>query len=865
MNLTIARKVLGTSFALALTAGASFAHAAAPAAGTVIGNQATASYSDGGGNNYSATSGVVSSTVQQVASLTLTASQTKSAAQGQFVYFAHTLTNKGNGVDTFALTTADLAGSATIATPVIYRDNNANGVVDVGDTAITSIQLAAGASAALIVQTQVTAGTDGQTDSLTLTAKSNFDAFKSDTNTDTVTVTTGAVINVLKGITTTNGAPGSETTYTLTYQNNGNAPATNLVIGDVIPSGLSYVMGSARVSGSQTLTDDNAAETNTAGVTYQFASGRVSATIASVPVGGSGVIQFKVTVNPGVAAGVLNNTAYYCLSDALCNLNNVANGQGTPTNTVPYTVNQATSVVVNGSMNDATNGTLEPLVKPSANQGSTVVFENYVHNTGNGADNFNVTIASNTFPAGTAFQLFKSDGATPLLDTNSDGIPDTGSLAGKPSAAVNGGVYKVVLKAILPPGASGNGPYYATLLATSVTGDNTSADNSDDMINELTTINANTVDLTNGPGLGVGAGTDTVITSKAVAPGSAATFVLGVTGGIVSDTYSLTAWGNFAANQPVNSLFSVEFYADASNGNCSTLGPRVSDTGNIAAGATAYFCGVVTSNAASPAGTTAQVYFRVRSNSTGTSDIKRDEVTVNAANAISLNPDNAMQAFPGGNVVYTHTLANNGNATEIITLSKTDTNGLSSVIYVDNGNGTFGPEDLAYSSAITLLQNGSVKIFVTVAVPSNTVVGTSSVTTITATAQSGAPADTATDTTSVVGGFISLVKTGMNDVLCNGTLTGNASQVRPGECLEYTIVASNIGSYKATNVVINDTVPAFTSYSAMPAPASCTVSSGMATCTAGLIGGAVSTTQVDLEPGQTVTLKFTVKVDPLAP
>jgi len=862
MKKTIAQHVLRASFAFALTAGSVMAHAAAPAAGTVIGNQATASYSDGGGNTFSATSGLVSSTVQQVASLTLTSTQTKSAAQGQFVYFAHTLTNKGNGLDTFNLTTLENVGTATLAAPVIYRDNNANGVVDVGDTAITSIQLAAGDSAALIVQTQVTAGSNAQSDSIDLTAKSAFDTSKLATNVDTVTVTTGAVINVLKGISVTNGGPGTETTYTLTYQNNGNATAMNLVLSDVIPSGFTYVPGSARVSGSQVLTDDNAAETNTAGVTYQFVSGRVSATVANVPVGGSGTIQFKVTVNPGIAAGLLNNTAYYCLdTGGLCNANTVGNGQGTPTNTVPFTVNQSASVVLNGSAGSAVDGTNEPLVIASANQASTVVFEDYVHNTGNGTDKFNISVvAGNTFPAGTGFQIFKSDGATPLLDTNNDGIIDTGDLP-------VGGSYKVVLKAVLPPSASGNGPYAVTLRATSVAGDATPADNSNDMINRLTTIIANTVDLTNGGTLGAGAGTDTVITSKAVAPGTAATFILHVKGGTIADTYSLTAWGNFAANAPVNSNFSVAFYEDASAGSCSALGARVTDTGNISPGATSYYCGVVTSAAATPAGSVAKVYFRVLSNSTGTSDIKLDEVTVNAANAISLNPDNAQQAFPGGNVIYTHTLANNGNTAETITLTKTDTNGLSSVIYVDAsgaGEGTFGPEDLAYAGPISLLQNGSVKIFVTVAVPSNTVIGTSSVTTVTATAASG-PVDSATDTTSVVGGFISLTKTGKNDVLCNGTLTGNASQVKPDECIEYTIVASNIGSYKATDVVINDVVPAFTTYSTAPAAATCSGSVGVASCSASVSNGAVSTTRVDLEPGQTVTLKFTVHVDPLAP
>jgi uncharacterized repeat protein (TIGR01451 family) len=111
------------------------------------------------------------------------------------------------------------------------------------------------------------------------------------------------------------------------------------------------------------------------------------------------------------------------------------------------------------------------------------------------------------------------------------------------------------------------------------------------------------------------------------------------------------------------------------------------------------------------------------------------------------------------------------------------------------------------------------------------------------------------------------VKTGKNDVACDGTLTAEAANVKPSECLEYTVVATNNGSYAAENVVINDVVPAFTDYftdANVPA-VSCAGSVGVAACTATVAAGAVSTSAVTLQPGQTVTLKFTVKVEGLAP
>lgn len=80
--------------------------AAPPPANSVIGNQASATYNDAAGNSRSATSNLVTTTVQQVFSHTLVADVTKYVAPGSTVYFPFTLTNTGNGVDTYTLSRA---------------------------------------------------------------------------------------------------------------------------------------------------------------------------------------------------------------------------------------------------------------------------------------------------------------------------------------------------------------------------------------------------------------------------------------------------------------------------------------------------------------------------------------------------------------------------------------------------------------------------------------------------------------------------------------------------------------------------------------------------------------------------------------
>src|SRR5476651_1963682 len=72
-------------------------------AGTPIGNQASATYTDGSAIVRTATSNVVITNVQQVGGVTLTAPSAKTASPGAQVVYSHTITNTGNGTDSFTL------------------------------------------------------------------------------------------------------------------------------------------------------------------------------------------------------------------------------------------------------------------------------------------------------------------------------------------------------------------------------------------------------------------------------------------------------------------------------------------------------------------------------------------------------------------------------------------------------------------------------------------------------------------------------------------------------------------------------------------------------------------------------------------
>ena len=107
-----AMRRFATSITLAViwTAGLTAGALAAPPAGTPIGNQASASYLDASATPRTATSNLVTTIVQQVASFTLAADGARTAAPGGQAVFPHTLTNTGNGTDDYSLALTNQVG-----------------------------------------------------------------------------------------------------------------------------------------------------------------------------------------------------------------------------------------------------------------------------------------------------------------------------------------------------------------------------------------------------------------------------------------------------------------------------------------------------------------------------------------------------------------------------------------------------------------------------------------------------------------------------------------------------------------------------------------------------------------------------------
>ncbi len=384
----ILRQLAWTCMTLMLAA-AALPSLAAPAAGTVIRATAYVSYTVpavaatpglGGlptpaSNVTNQPSNTVEVVITQVAAFTLTSSQSRFSPVGTTVYFFHTLTNTGNGPDTFDLGTAASA-SPWVAALALYRDTSpADGVPDSSVPITSTGTLAAGESFTFVAATSIPpTAAAGQNSSFEVRAAGNaaaataggYTAAAQQLNTDTVRLTASAVLAPVGKMFSVNDGPSPSTapvTVTVTYTNNTAVAATNVRITDSIgvvssspivfnTTGMRYVPGSARWSscggGATALTDSNADgfECGPVGTRINFevvyplapatAEARIEALIESVPAHTSGLLTFQVNVEGNLPAGAASTT-----NAARLNYFDGAATQSIATNQAKYTVTAA--------------------------------------------------------------------------------------------------------------------------------------------------------------------------------------------------------------------------------------------------------------------------------------------------------------------------------------------------------------------------------------------------------------------------------------------------------------------------------------------------------------------------------------------
>jgi len=453
------RRIFSILLVLAVLQGfVSGAWAAGTPAGTTISNQAYVDYKDANGNAMPRVfSNTVTVTVSQVAAVSTTPeTMANSAVAGTNIAYPVTITNDGNGTDTFAL-----EATTNLGTVILYKDDNGDGIWQPTETTVVTSTgaLVADQFFKAIAVVAVPAGAaNGTTITTTFTATSAFNGTVKDTSTFTTTVQT-AVLAVSKSSVdpaanttlVTTAKPGDVITFMMTVANTG-APAYDLIYRDVIPANTTYVAGSMKAGAStsynsapNTLTDANDGYEFTAGtppttaqVGAYFDSGNNRVVLNKTQHPPQGNFYFQVRVNNNVPAGTV-------ISNSLTVEYALVAGSATR-----YTATSNTATVSAANLPAVL---LDPDRTGTANPGDSRVYAFTAYNNGNDTDTINLTYTST---AGWAWTFWNdtdgngipgTNGDTVLTDTNGDGKIDTGVLTAL-------GSKQILAVATVPAGAA---------------------------------------------------------------------------------------------------------------------------------------------------------------------------------------------------------------------------------------------------------------------------------------------------------------------------------------------------------------------------------------------------------------------------
>lgn len=927
--------------------------------GTLILNQASATYVDTNGVVQDVTSNQVETLIRQVGGLDLVSGQAKPGFPNGQVFFPHVLTNTGNGSDTYELCVGNEVGAFSFGEISVFADEDEDGLPDSSteisdedfDGCLDIVPLSAGENFSFVVVAEtpdITAA--NQTNQFTIEAISDFDLSLSVTNVDEVTLIDGPLIEVVKMLSEYSGYAGSSGyRVTLEYRNVGSEAATNLMISDILPTlandgstgdlslGMVYTPDTAVwQQGTALDLQDNLIDTLTEGddVNPQVGGGTVTASaiycaydvacdasgfgdidfdqnqitiqVDTVPVGSIGSISFDFSVDGGYEDdAVLTNSASFEYQDEA----SLVDFGSYVSNSVNFVITDEVefpAVVANNSDSDISVGVVDSVstgnvvVIPVVAQTEVILFSNFIWNDAPaGTDTFDITIDSindregnpltNAFPIDTSFTLLKGDGQTPLLDTNGNGIPDTGPVA-------SGEYVEVVLRAQMPLdifGNNGGAGWSVTKIATSGA-DSTLANAVTDNLQSVATA---TVDLTNDATgtLGAGAGPEvSPLTTLIIAPGGSDVFQLWIENtSDRPDAYLL----DYSDQNPfvTGSLpadWSISLNEDGGSFDCSTLSATTQSSAFVVLAAEKkLFCATVSiGNLAVSSPSPTEIYFRVRSDSTGALDIKTDAVSIPSQPALGIETDMTGQMEPGGTITYPHIITNTGNENlECVNVALSDTRaaeGWTSVAYLDaDADGALTGADVLLTDQ-NLAIGADLRILINIFAPTTEPLSVLNATDVEAQgyADDGLVGcsgtlltDSVEDATTTTNTDMVINKNQALDADCDGIADGVAANtdpaapfalasftVLPQQCVVYRLVAQNQGVSILYNAEIRDVVPGFTTY--VGSAESC-IASDADVCTFnsppadGSSRGLINVTSAQLLPGGTVTVFFGIRVE----
>ena len=533
-------------------------------------------------------------------------------------------------------------------------------------------------------------------------------------------------------------------------------------------------------------------------------------------------------------------------------------------------VDQGAASNVNDGKDDDLSPTDDSQYVNTIAAGDTVVFTHTIENTGNGDDIFNLQVNNDSFPPGTVFTLWNEDGTVQLTDSDSDGIPDTGILGQNTTMKV---VVKADLPSGISKAGPSIATLSATSSGDDTKTDDTelklgeitapAVDLSATAIVDGTGFQVNSgfndggVENAHdeGPVLlanGIVGGTVTFPMSVANEAGSPDSFILGtgatnplpdgwtvVFKDLNGDTITSTPF--IPAGQTFDYIAEVTISSDPAKalGNSDRA---TDDDGND----------IDDNNAKNLTNADGDNDYAIDFTVTSSVDASRNDTITHAVDvadikSVTITPDGQNQIQPGGTVNYPHKLVNDGNVDEAIELNSGNSDPdwssttliekvvggvvtlveltnlvAGDVVRVYNPDGTTEDVTLTDTDTDTVVEfplkpGQFVKITDKVFAPADAAQGEVNTTTLTAADTNGTLRSEAKDTSTVILGQVRLTKTVALDANCDNTADGDfaaiqSAKVEPGQCAIWKIVAKNEGDAIVKNVIINDSIPAYTDF-----------------------------------------------------
>lgn len=398
---------LRTTLLTGLLAGVTSALAAGTPAGTAITNQATATYEavTPGGDTRS-DSNVVTTTVQAVCAVSVTPGGTVAAPgqsaellPGERAVFRYTVTNAGNTAASLPLTARSETGSAFAPGLALYHDLNRNGALDSGEPVVSALDLAADASADVLLVAD--AGQNDQGDAF-VNLVTSCGAAQGEAHVSRLRVGAPPVLGVTKTFTPALVRPGTETTVNVRASNAGQGRSREVVLtdplGEQLAQGLSFVPGSASAS-------RGTLEYTTDGVTWSAQETRpvrgVRVRAASLAPAEALDLSFRMMAEASAEGHTILNTATVQSS--------AQSASSSATADVRYLPGVAIGPLGTPLAPEGTDEDRQ--TRPFAVVGQQVCFDHTVQNTGDVADAFRVVI---TYPQGAAQATLLGEGGAPL-------------------------------------------------------------------------------------------------------------------------------------------------------------------------------------------------------------------------------------------------------------------------------------------------------------------------------------------------------------------------------------------------------------------------------------------------------------------